>query len=269
MSASKKNNPVEFDHLVDYWDSRADSYSSGVLGELADNRRAAWEAAITKRASDTLDKAREAGRRPRILDLGCGPGFFEVMFIGWDCRVDAVDASLQMLDRARANIAELPGANSITFHEGDVSALPFADNAFDLALCRNLTWLLLEPERAYAEWLRVLRPGGRLLVFDANWYRYLFDSEIAARRNVDQAGNRLEGWDDEAQSDAAQEREFEKTAAQLPLSPVLRPQWDVEAFLRLGATHADADPDIWQEIWTENERSYYGSSPMFLAECTK
>ena len=41
----------------------------------------------------------------------------------------------------------------------DSQALAFADDSFDLLLCRNATWLLPDPERAYREWYRVLRPG--------------------------------------------------------------------------------------------------------------
>jgi SAM-dependent methyltransferase len=254
---------------VHYWDSRADSYSSGVIGELADERGLAWGAVISNRAGAALSRASGEGRRACVLDLGCGPGFFETLFLGLGCQVDAVDASPEMLARAQENIASLPGADAARFHQADVTRLPFPDDTFDLAIARNLTWLLLEPENAYAEWLRVLRPGGKLLVFDANWYRYLFDDDIDTRRRADQAANRLEGWDDDAQSDAAQELEFEKTAARLPLSPVLRPQWDTDVLMRLGAAHATADEGIWREIWTENERAYYGSSPMFLVEGIK
>ena len=49
-------------------------------------------------------------------------------------------------------------------------------NAFDVIVTRNLTWDLPHPESAYREWHRVLRSGGILLNFDANWYRYQFDS---------------------------------------------------------------------------------------------
>lgn len=56
---------------------------------------------------------------------------------------------------------------------GDAQILPFADNTFDCVCSRNLVWNLEMPQTAYREWLRVLKPGGILLIFDGNHYRYL------------------------------------------------------------------------------------------------
>ena len=47
-----------------------------------------------------------------------------------------------------------------------------ADNTFDMIVSRNVTWNLEHPDRAYYEWMRVLKPGGVLLNFDANWYHH-------------------------------------------------------------------------------------------------
>ena len=59
----------------------------------------------------------------------------------------------------------------------DAQALTFADTSFDVVVSRNLTWNLQEPAVAYKEWCRVLKKGGLLLNFDANWYGYLFDEK--------------------------------------------------------------------------------------------
>ena len=53
----------------------------------------------------------------------------------------------------------------------------FEDESFDVIISRNLTWNLPHPEMAYKEWLRVLKKGGKLLNFDANWYGYLYDDK--------------------------------------------------------------------------------------------
>ena len=52
----------------------------------------------------------------------------------------------------------------------DAKDLDFEDNTFDIIVSRNLTWVLEEPDKAYREWHRVLRSGGKMLNFDANWY---------------------------------------------------------------------------------------------------
>ena len=174
-----------------------------------------------------------------------------------------------MLDRAQANIQAAGYENCVTLHESDVTSLPFEDAAFDVAACRNLTWLLLDPEAAYAEWLRVLRPGGKLLVFDANWYRYLVDPQIDAARRADQENNVLEGWDEDSQATSDEEKRSELIATELPMTYLLRPAWDLDVLPRLGATQVHADELIWKELWTESEKVYYASSPMFLVEAVK
>ena len=91
-------------------------------------------------------------------------------------QVTAIDCTAEMLAEAQANARAL--AAQITWKLMDAQKLEFADESFDLVLSRNLTWVLEEPETAYAEWYRVLRPKGIMLNFDANWYRYLYDEEM-------------------------------------------------------------------------------------------
>lgn len=267
--ASCQNVAVSSREITGYWDNRAQSYYNGVVGELGDSRRIAWERVIDCKTSGIAQQAQVEGRAPRVLDIGCGPGFFSVLFAERGYTVDAVDASANMLDRAQANVRAFNVEERVTFHQGDVAVLPFAENTFDVAVLRNVTWLMREPEAAYAEWLSVLKPGGKLLVFDANWYRYLIDPAIDAARRADQEGNRLEGWDDEAQATAEEKDRCAEMAMSLPLTPVLRPQWDVEYLTGLGVSSVQADERIWMDVWTENEKSFYGSSPMFLVEVAK
>ncbi len=72
-----------------------------------------------------------------------------------------------MLTEARRKAAER-GA-SIRFEEADAEQLPFASGSFDLAVSRHVLWTLPHPEAAIDEWIRVLRPGGRLAVIDGQF----------------------------------------------------------------------------------------------------
>lgn len=255
--------------IVEYWNERSTSYSNGVIGELHDERRTMWWNALVKRVAGVIDEARREGRVPRVLDLGCGPGFFTALFSEAGCQVDAVDSSAEMLARAQANVkAAVPDAEP-TYCECDFTELPFADGTFDLATGRNVTWLMRRPEAAYAEWLRVLRPGGKLLSFDANWYRYLIDPVTAAAREADMTNNTLEGWDEESRATTAEEEHCEQMALELPLTYILRPAWDATILSSLGTARVRTDELIWQEVWTESEYSYYGATPMFLVEAVK
>ena len=252
--------------MVRYWQGRSRSYSNGVKGELAGSMRPAWEAVLASRTAAARFEAKSADGVPRVIDLGCGPGMFSILFAHMGCAVTAVDFSENMLERAMENAAAEGVRDRISFSCEDVSDLSFPDESFDIAVNRNVTWIMEDPTRAYAEWKRILRPGGKLLVFDANWYRYLVDPAVAERRAHDQAGNRLEGWDEEAQATSDEEKRCEQMAATLPYTGILRPAWDVEELMRLGFHGVCADEGIWKLVWPESEQRYYGATPMFLIE---
>lgn len=252
-----------------YWDERAESYSNGVRGELGDSRRDAWQRVLERVSDARISHAAAHNRSARVLDLGCGPGFFSILFAEMGCFVDAVDASDEMLGRARANAKAMDVEASITFHQGDVTVLPFDADSFDIVASRNLTWLMRDPVAAYAEWMRVLRPGGKLVVFDANWYLYLANPDIDAQRRFDQEGSDIVEWKEDARATTAEERRCEAIAAELPLTPVVRPAWDLEILSDLGASHVQADENVWAEVWTESEGRFYASSPLFLIEAVK
>lgn len=257
------------EEIVSYWDGRAESYSNGVLGELSDERKDAWSVELRQILAGQIESANAQNRNARVLDLGCGPGFFAILLSQMGCSVDAVDGSAEMLVRACENSKRAQADAMISFWESDVLALPFDDCTFDAAVARNLTWLMRDPEGAYREWLRVLKPNGMLAVFDANWYLYLFDSELAEKRKSDMADNTLEGWDEDAQATSDQEKHSEEIARSLPLSSIVRPAWDLEVLARLGVADVAADENVWQRVWTENEYSYYASSPQFLVWAIK
>ncbi len=253
--------------IGEYWDNRAQTYSNGIQSELAGYGRCTWQRVLAHAIESTCDAVAREGRTMRALDLGCGPGFFSILLADEGCAVDAVDMSAKMLERARANAAQaVPGA-SIAFHQCDAADLPFASESFDVAVSRNLTWLMRDPEAAYAEWLRVLRPGGKLLVFDANWYRYLVDDDVDAARRSDQANAQV--YDKGSRATDDEERRCELIAAELPLTSVVRPQWDIQVLERLGATRVSVNEQAWQDLWSADEQAYYGSSPLFMIEARK
>ena len=268
MANSRRNSHIE-EAIAQYWDGRAASYSNNVRSELGDDRGDAWRRVLDRASCSHIAVAHAESRPARILDLGCGPGFFSILFAEMGCKVDAIDASDEMLTRARMNAEAMGFDDAITFFQGDVAVLPFEEGTFDIVASRNLMWLMHEPETAYAEWMRVLRPGGKLVLFDANWYLYLFDEEIDARRRADQEGKQVAEWAEDARATPEEERRCERLALELPLSPVIRPAWDVEVLTVLGATSIHADLNAWTELWTESEYSFFATSPLFMVEALK
>jgi len=100
--------------------------------------------------------------RGRILDAGCGTGEISWRLAGLfpDATVDAVDIIDSHLDRARRNYANQSAR--LRFAHGDVYALAFADETFDLTVCRHVLQAIPHAGRVIAELGRVTKPGGRL-----------------------------------------------------------------------------------------------------------
>jgi SAM-dependent methyltransferase len=99
-------------------------------------------------------------RGQTVLDVGCGTGVVAVTAARLGARVEGVDLTPVLLDRARHNAAVADTA--IEFAEGDVEALPYDDASFDVVLSQFGHMFAPRPDRALSEMLRVLKPGGRL-----------------------------------------------------------------------------------------------------------
>jgi ubiquinone/menaquinone biosynthesis C-methylase UbiE len=101
------------------------------------------------------------------LDIGCGTGFLSLELAARGYRVTGIDFAPAMLALAKEKAAAAGAA--IRFEEADAEQLPFADGGFDLVITRHVLWTLPHPEAAIDEWIRVLRPGGRLAVIDGQF----------------------------------------------------------------------------------------------------
>jgi arsenite methyltransferase len=105
----------------------------------------------------------------RVLDLGCGPGFYVAELlerVGPSGSVVGVDASREMLAAARERCA---GHSNVDFRQGNATALPVDAATFDRALCVQVLEYVADAPAALAELHRALRPGGRLVVWDVDW----------------------------------------------------------------------------------------------------
>ena len=245
-----------------YWTGRAASYSEVNQLELATEQRRKWSDCLHAEIARQFPNS--ASEFLRVLEVGTGPGFFAILLreIGYD--VTAIDLTPAMLAEAKKNAGEFAG--KICWMEMNAEALDFADASFDVVVSRNLTWNLPHPDKAYAEWTRVLKPGGLLLNFDANWYAYLFDDEAQAAYDRDRANSAEQGvWD---QNVGENFDVMEDIARRVPLSSIRRPDWDLALLQRLGL-HAEADGQIWQRVWSEEEKLNFSSTPLFLVRAKK
>jgi ubiquinone/menaquinone biosynthesis C-methylase UbiE len=97
----------------------------------------------------------------RILDAGCGDAVLAVALAQRGAAVTGVDANSRMLaGRARA----LASGVTVDLLQGDMRTLPFADGSFDVVLATTVLCFVDDTPRAVEEMVRVLRPGGRLVI---------------------------------------------------------------------------------------------------------
>ena len=245
-----------------YWTQRAPTYSEVNQLELTTAQRQKWSDCLHNEIVQHFPD--HAPETLRVLEVGTGPGFFAILLqeLGYD--VTAIDLTPAMLTEAKKNAGKLAGR--IRWLEMNAEAVTFVDDSFDVVVSRNLTWNLPHPDKAYAEWTRVLKPGGLLLNFDANWYAYLFDEEARAAYGRDRANSAEQGvWD---QNVGENFNVMEDIARHVPLSNIHRPEWDLALLNRLGL-HAEADKQIWQCVWSKEEKLNFSSTPLFLVRAVK
>ncbi len=126
----------------------------------------------------------------RILDDGCGPGFYVAELaekVGPDGFVVGVDQSPDMLGLAAARSA---GRSNVEFREGEATALPVQDEEFDAAVAVQMLEYLTDVDAALAELYRALRPGGRLALWDIDWSTVSWHSG-----DPDRMQRVLDAWD--------------------------------------------------------------------------
>jgi arsenite methyltransferase len=116
----------------------------------------------------------------RILDVGCGPGFYCLELsevVGSSGSIVGVDSSPAMLQLARARCA---GRENVGLLEGEATALPVESGGFDGAVCVQVLEYLSDVDAALAELHRALRAGGRAVVWDIDWATVSIHSRDAA-----------------------------------------------------------------------------------------
>ena len=102
----------------------------------------------------------------RILDAGCGPGWFwpeAASVLPRDIELTLLDQSQGMVDEAMERCAPL-GLGSLHGVTADAVELPFVDASFDAVIAMHMLYHVADPDAAISEFHRVLRPGGVLLI---------------------------------------------------------------------------------------------------------
>jgi len=103
-----------------------------------------------------------------VLDIGCGGGvdtFVAAFLVGLTGQAVGIDATPEMLERARRNHLEVPLAR-VAFLPASAEELPFRDQRFHVVISNGVFNLIPDKARALTEVLRVLKPEGRFMIAD-------------------------------------------------------------------------------------------------------
>jgi arsenite methyltransferase len=166
------------------------------MTQLEFDEKLAEQMEVVYRSRDVLRRRRlvydALGAEPgeRILDVGCGPGFYvsELLDqVGPEGSVVGVDASPQMLAVA-AHRTE--GRPNVSLHQSEATSLPVEDAGFDRAISVQVFEYVTDVDAALGELRRALRPGGRVVIWDVDWATLSWHSRDPGRME-----RALHAWD--------------------------------------------------------------------------
>jgi len=143
--------------IRDYWDTQGIIYD---FGYESDEECEYWQ---------NLFKEVIGESKKNILDVGSGTGFIAMNLAALGHSVTGLDFSDGMLRQAEDKMKKRNFKWDTVI--GDAEHPDFMDETFDVIICRYLLWTLPNPETAIHEWVRILKPGGTVVIIDGNWNR--------------------------------------------------------------------------------------------------
>ena len=251
--------------ISEYWTKRTEDFNAVRLNELHGEISDRWLSEF--RALLAADKPL------KILDAGTGTGYFAILLAKEGHEIVGIDVTPSMLEAARRDAEQFgvqaefaqgcennhDGARqfsgSALFALMDVQETSFEDASFDAVVSRNVTWTLPDPEKAYREWHRILKPGGILLNFDANY------ADNVRHENQKESWIKPDGVYGHVGMTTELMRENAEITLSVPASRHHRPAWDMELAEKIGFSSYGADETLGKRILKENDMS---DAPMFL-----
>ena len=234
--------------VAHYWSHRAEAFETQRLREYDSEKRERWLAEFCRYLPQ--------GKPLRILDVGTGTGFFACILAAEGHQTTGIDLTPDMVEHAE-HMAAVLGLDA-SFLVMDAENPQFAPESFDVLVTRNLTWTLPHIAKAYREWYQLLKPGGVLINFDADYCAALEDEdEIELPENH---AHKLVPEDLTKENEAIT---MELSAYQGP-----RPQWDVQLLVEAGFERICVDMGVYRRIYAEIDE-FYNPTPIFTIAAYK
>lgn len=244
----EEESPEIKDRVEKYWTKRAISFFEQRKADIDSDLADIWAEAIIKHLPED--------KNIKILDVGCGAGFFPVILGKRGYNVTGIDLTGEMINYANRMI-EIYGleGDRVKAIQMDAENPDFPDGEFDVVVSRNLTWTLPHPIDAYRQWARVLKKGGTLLNFDAEYAKYHHNKDV--REDPSHRGITAEMND-----------ECHKIYHMLTISSLTRPEWDGEVLVNLGFKNIELDMDFSEKAFKGHEE-LKSPQKIFMIKATK
>ena len=228
------------EEMREYWTERVEGFSQLRMKEFFGEKRQLWMA--------EFQKVLPEDRTLNILDLGTGTGYFAFLLAAQGHQVTGIDLTEGMIQEARREAEQLE--RPVCFHVMDAENPDYAPESFDVLVTRNLTWALPNLPRAYANWQRLLKKGGMLINFDADYCREdpaRCIPENHAHKNISPS------W-----TASYEHMKEELRPLQRP-----RPAWDRELLDQAGFQDVQVDSGVWKRIYAQYDE-FYNPTPIFM-----
>lgn len=227
------------EQTVQYWTKRVEGFSALRKKEFLGEKHDQWLRELMSYLPHQEGLS--------ILDIGTGTGFFSMLLAAASHHVTGIDLTADMIEEAKRISASLH--LPATFLVMDAENPDFAPASFDAIVTRNLTWCLPHLPEAYCAWHRILKPGGLLLNFDADYCREAPAPALPAHHaHQDIAPNLME--------------EYEAIKKTLRACQQPRPQWDVALLQQAGFRDITVDPTVWKRIYNKQDE-FFNPTPIF------
>ena len=150
------------ERVENYWTNRSSSFLEQRTREFHSPLKDRW---ITE-----FEKYLPQKTKLKILDIGCGTGFFTGILSQMGHEVIGIDLTKEMIHLA--TVFAKQEKFDAKFLVMDAQNLEFKDASFDIVIARNVTWTLPDVPKAYQEWLRVLKK--RWITHKYRWELWCF-----------------------------------------------------------------------------------------------